>query len=84
MARAAKRTPTVINPRDAERRRSIIVRIAATAVVIVVAAAIGIGLIAAAVVWRRRRTALRVDDLVSRAREEGRLAAQTTPEREPR
>ncbi|GAA1458090.1 DsbA family protein [Williamsia maris] len=45
MAAAAKRTPTVINPRDAERRRSIVVRIAATAVVVVVAAAIGIGLI---------------------------------------
>ncbi|GGF20955.1 DsbA family protein [Williamsia phyllosphaerae] len=42
---ADKGKPKVINPRDAERRRSIIIRVAATAVVVVVAAAIGIGLI---------------------------------------
>ncbi len=42
---ADKGKPRVINPRDAERRRSIIIRVAATAVVVIVAAAIGIGLI---------------------------------------
>ncbi|MCX6471833.1 DsbA family protein [Williamsia herbipolensis] len=42
---AGKGKPKVINPRDAERRRSIIIRVAATAVVVVIAAAIGIGLI---------------------------------------